>query len=170
MNLYRRLSAGHKSVLLTTTKLVESVAEKTLILFDEPESHLHPPLLSAFVRALSDLLVDRNAVAIMATHSPVVLQEVPRSCVWSIRRNGDDLTVHRPQLETFGENVGILTREIFGLEVTQSGFHKLLQDAIGEEQDFGEVVKRFEGQLGGEARAIVRALLLAGEPEKSGRT
>lgn len=48
------------------------------MLIDEPEGHLHPPLLSAFVRALSELLVNRNGVAIIATHSPVVLQEVPR--------------------------------------------------------------------------------------------
>jgi predicted ATP-dependent endonuclease of OLD family len=67
------------------TRLVESVEERTLVLLDEPESHLHPPLLSAFVRALSDLLVNRNGAAIIATHSPVVLQEVPRECVWRLR-------------------------------------------------------------------------------------
>ena len=52
--IFRKLSSGHKIVLLTITKLVEKVEEKTLILVDEPEAHLHPPLLSAFVRALSD--------------------------------------------------------------------------------------------------------------------
>lgn len=59
---------------------------KTLVLIDEPESHLHPPLLSAFIRALSDLLLDRNGLSIIATHSPVVLQEVPKRCVWKINR------------------------------------------------------------------------------------
>ena len=71
--LFERMSSGHAIVLLSVTKLVETVEEKTLILLDEPESHLHPPLLSAFTRALSDLLVNRNGVAIIATHSPVVL-------------------------------------------------------------------------------------------------
>jgi predicted ATP-dependent endonuclease of OLD family len=69
------MSSGHAIVLLTITRLVATVEEKTLVLLDEPESHLHPPLLSAFIRALSDLLYDRNGVAIIATHSPVVLQE-----------------------------------------------------------------------------------------------
>ena len=63
------------------THLADRVAERTLVLIDEPETHLHPPLLSAFVRAMSDLLIDRNGVAIIATHSPVVLQETPRTCV-----------------------------------------------------------------------------------------
>ncbi|MEZ5874839.1 MAG: AAA family ATPase [Hyphomicrobiales bacterium] len=75
--LFRRLSSGHKIVLLTITKLVEKVEERTLVLMDEPEAHLHPPLLAALVRALSDLLINRNGVAIIATHSPVILQEVP---------------------------------------------------------------------------------------------
>lgn len=67
----------------------------------------------------------------------------------------------RPDIETFGENVGILTREVFGLEVTHSGFHKLLREAVADIADFDSVVDRFGGELGGEARAIVRGLLAA---------
>ena len=72
--IFGELSSGHKIVLLIPTRLMETVDEATLVLIDEPESHLHPPLLSAFVSALSELLEDRNGVAIIATHSPVVVQ------------------------------------------------------------------------------------------------
>jgi predicted ATPase len=159
--LFKRLSSGHKIVLLTITRLVETVEEKTLVLLDEPEAHLHPPLLSAFVRALSDLLINRNGVALIATHSPVVLQEVPQSCVWKIRRTGTRSVAERPEVQTFGENVGLLTREVFGLEVTQSGFHKMLRDAVAELPDYDRVVRRFNDELGDEARAIVQGLLAA---------
>src|SRR5581483_4504597 len=141
--IFRRLSSGHRIVLLTVTKLVETVEEKSLVLMDEPEAHLHPPLLSAFVRALSDLLTNRNGVAIIATHSQVVLQEVPASCVWKIRRSGRKMEAERPEIETFGENVGVLTREVFALEVAQSGFHKLLREAVGEDDDFAEIIAKF---------------------------
>ena len=167
--LYGNLSSGHKIVLLTITRLVETVEERTLVLLDEPEAHLHPPLLSAFVRALSDLLVNRNGVAIIATHSPVVLQEVPASCVWKIRRSGRTVEAERPEVETFGENVGILTREVFVLEVTHSGFHEMLNDSIVENDDFRRVLRRFNNELGGEARAIVRALLANLEKEDAGQ-
>jgi len=159
--LFDKLSSGHKIILLTLTRLVETVEERTLVLLDEPEGHLHPPLFAAFVRALSDLLVDRNGVAIIATHSPVVLQEVPKSCVWKVRRTGHLVVAERPEEETFGENVGILTREVFGLEVTKSGFHKLLQDAIEQEGSINSVLSYFENELGGEARAIIQALISA---------
>jgi hypothetical protein len=159
--LFSKLSSGHKIVLLTMTRLVETVEERTLVLLDEPEAHLHPPLLSAFIRALSDLLINRNGVGIIATHSPVVLQEVPKSCVWKVRRTNIRVEADRPEIETFGENVGILTREVFGLEVTDSGFHKMLRDAVSDSVGYGEVVDRFGGELGGEAKAIIRALIAA---------
>lgn len=158
--LFSRLSSGHAIVLLTITRLVELVDERTVVLMDEPEAHLHPPLLSAFIRALSDLLTRRNGVALISTHSPVVLQEVPRSCVWKLRRTGRYAVAERPSIETFGENVGILTREIFELEVTTSGFHDLLQRAVANAQyDYDGVLAHFGNQLGAEARGIVRSLI-----------
>jgi predicted ATPase len=150
------LSSGHKIVLLTITKLVEVVSDRSLVLLDEPETHLHPPLLGSFIRALSELLSSRNAVAIVATHSPVVLQEVPSSCVSFLNRSGETLRVSRPDVETFAENVGALTRKVFGLEVDQSGFYKLLKDsAVG--RDFEDVMAAFDDKIGGEGRALTRA-------------
>ncbi|MGU3358918.1 AAA family ATPase [Methylobacterium sp. M6A4_1b] len=157
--LFRNLSSGHSIVLLIITKLVELVEEKSLVLIDEPEGHLHPPLLSAFVRALSNLLTDRNGVAIIATHSPVVLQEVPRTCAWILSRSGLSSRADRPQDETFGENVGILTHQVFGLEVMQTGFYRMINEAV-QAHSYDEVLDYFNGQLGGEARAMARTLTL----------
>lgn len=160
---FRRLSSGHSVVLLTITRLVELVEEKSLVLIDEPEGHLHPPLLSAFVRALSELLIDRNGVGIVATHSPVVLQEVPRLCAWVLNRTGRAARADRPDIETFGENVGILTREVFGLEVVQTGFHRLISEAV-EQGGYQYALERYGDRLGGEARSLVRALSFTQQP------
>ncbi|BCW42791.1 hypothetical protein StoSoilB3_43260 (plasmid) [Arthrobacter sp. StoSoilB3] len=153
---FRLLSSGHKIVLLTVTRLVETVEEKSLVLLDEPETHLHPPLLSAFIRSLSDLLTNRNGLAIVATHSPVVLQEVPRSCVWKLSRSGNIMKAERPALETFAENVGTLTDDVFGLEVTSTGFHRMLTDAANAYEDYPAALAAFGGKLGAEGRAILR--------------
>jgi len=158
--LFKKMSSGHAIVLLSITKLVETVEEKTLVLLDEPESHLHPPLLSAFTRALSNLLVNRNGVAIIATHSPVVLQEVPKSCVTILRRNRLFLNVDRPESETFAENVGVLTREVFGLEVTKSGFHNLLANSVEQGKSYEEIEEEYQYQLGFEGQAILRSMIL----------
>ena len=155
-----KMSSGHSVVILTMTLLVAKVEEKTLVLFDEPESHLHPPLLSALMRSLSQLLHTRNAVAIIATHSPVVLQEIPRSCVWKVFRSRLASKKKRPDTETFGENVGILTREVFGLEVSRSGFHTVLSNLVAQDGTFDGIVLELGGSLGNEARGILKAMIV----------
>jgi predicted ATP-dependent endonuclease of OLD family len=156
---FKKLSSGHKIVLLTITRLVETLQERSLVLIDEPEAHLHPPLLSAFIRALSEILNETNGVAIIATHSPVILQEVPKSCVWKLRRSGIEAVAERLLIESFGENVGVLTNEIFGLELTKTGFYKLLNDATQDLESYQNVLSYFNNQLGMEGRAIVMSLI-----------
>nr|WP_232348901.1 AAA family ATPase [Neptunomonas qingdaonensis] len=155
------MSSGHFVVLLTITRLVETVEEKTLVLFDEPEGHLHPPLLSAFIRSLSELLHDRNGVAILATHSPVILQEIPQSCVWKVTRFGKKTQKERPGIQTFGENVGVLTREVFRLEVTKSGYHDLLVASVQSGDSYDEILNSYDGQLGFEGQVLLRTLISA---------
>ena len=159
IKLFSRLSSGHSIVLLTITKLVEKIEEKALVLLDEPEAHLHPPLQSAFIRALSDLLINRNAVAIIATHSPVIVQEVPKSCVWKLSRFGLEARAERFETETFGETIGKLTREVFGLEVYESGFYKLLSDDVNSGKNYDQIIQKYDDQLGFEARLLLRSLL-----------
>ena len=159
MNVISKMSSGHAVVLLTITGLVRRVEEKSLVLIDEPESHLHPPLLSAFIRTLSNLLTSRNGVAIIATHSPVVLQEIPKSCAWKINRYGSICKTTRPETETFGENVGILTRDVFGLEVEKSGFYSLLNTSVSTGKSFAEIMHQYNQQLGTEGRIILATLI-----------
>lgn len=157
--LCKKFSSGHSIVLLTISKLVENLKERTLVLLDEPETHLHPPLLSNFMRILSYLLIKQNGVGIIATHSPVVLQEIPKECVWIYNRIGSELDFIRPEIETFGENINILTKEAFSFEVTDSGFHKLLKNVANNFEEYEKALNYFDGKLGMEARAILRVLV-----------
>ncbi|MFF3372122.1 AAA family ATPase [Streptomyces sp. NPDC002680] len=157
--LFRHLSSGHRIVLLTMTRLIEHVSERTLVIIDEPENHLHPPLLAAFMRALSALLTERNGLAIVATHSPVVLQEIPARCVWKLWSYGGYMGAEQPRIETYGENVGILTHEVFGLEVTAAGFQKELQRLVADGYSYDAVMEHFRDRLGSEAQLVLSALL-----------
>lgn len=159
LSFLKHMSSGHAVVFMTITRLIEKVDERSLVLLDEPESHLHPPLLSAFIRALSDLLVSRNAIAIIATHSPVVLQEIPRDCVWKLFRRGKSIEIARPKIETFGESVSDLTTEVFGLDVANSGFHGLLQESVDKGKSYKDIVDKFNGQIGFEGRALLKVMI-----------
>lgn len=155
---YNKLSSGHKAVLTIVTSIVAKLAEQTIVFIDEPENHLHPPLLSTMMRVISSLLRKRNAVAIIATHSSIVLQEVPSSCVWLLSRSGTYLTARRPTLETFGANVGSLINEVFGYEIQESGFHKVLASIVSQYDSYEDVLNLFDNQLGDDARSLLRLL------------
>ena len=157
--LFSILSSGHKIILLTIANLIDLVEEKTIVFLDEPEEHLHPPLVAAFIQALSNLLIYRNGVGIIATHSPVIVQEVPKKCVWILNRKGEYLIPRRPEIETYGENLGELTTEIFGYEVNNSGFHKEIQEAVEKSDSYEAARSIFGNQLGKEAKSILRAYM-----------
>lgn len=153
------MSSGHKSIMLTLINLINHVEEQTLVILDEPEAHLHPPLVSAFIRALSNLLSYRNGVAIIATHSPVIVQEVPKKCIWKINRSNDVVRFDRPSRETFGENLGELTSEVFDYDYAASGFHELLRRQAQKSDTYQEALREFNGEIGNEAKSLLREYL-----------
>ena len=111
---------------------------------------LHPPLLSSFIRSLSQLLIKANGVAILATHSPIILQEVQRECVYKLSRevSTDFIQAVRPSTETFAEDIGSLTFDIFELETIESGFYTLIDQIVRENLSFEESLQRLIGKWG----------------------
>ena len=155
------LSDGHKVVLLTITYIAATLAEQTLVVLDEPEAHLHPPLLASLIRCLNDLLVKKNAMAIVVTHSPVVLQEVPKTNAKKLSRNSKGLQTSLPEIETFGEDVSSLTQDVFGLEVSDSGFYSVLRDLASDFDDPQDAINELDRHIGVLGRSVLRSLIAA---------
>ena len=148
------LSSGQKIVLLSLLNLIIKVFEKTLVIIDEPELFLHPPLLKAYIRAVEEIVEEGNGVCLLATHSAIVLQEIPNT---NIRKLKYDFDRHRGSIvklssKTYGESVSFINDTIFGTDLRNTGFYKVLQDKIDEEQ----ISDSFEAALGSEARIILR--------------
>lgn len=156
-------STGHKIALHVVASLVAHATPRTLVLFDEPEMHLHPPLAAALMHAVRLILEESNAVCIVATHSPVMLQETMAQHVRIVRRMGEHLEVKPPSMETFGENIGILTYDTFGLTASNSDFHQTLDLLAQGLRDVEAIDKLFSPGLSGQARAYVLAKLAAKE-------
>ncbi len=155
---YDSLSSGHKIVLLVVAGLVANCHGQTAILIDEPESHLHPPLLAGFVKAVSDLVASTNSLAVVATHSPVVLQQVPREHARKIWRREGITEFRDIRVETFGENIGTLTREVFGVELESSGHFARLREVAASSSSYEEALALIGFGIGEEAKLVLRAL------------
>lgn len=157
LQFFKYLSTGHKIVVNVITQMAAHLQKKSLVLFDEPESHLHPPLLAALLKSIRLILERTDSFCLLATHSPVVLQETPRTFVQVIRRNGPKTHVVAPQIETFGENVGTLTHEIFNLDSSKNDFHDVLS-TLAMEKSLAEIEVLFGGPLGFQARSYLFSL------------
>jgi Fe-S-cluster formation regulator IscX/YfhJ len=155
--LFLTWSTGHKIALHVIACLVAHARPRSLILFDEPEAHLHPPLMAALMHSVRVVLTDVNAFCVAATHSPVLLQETLARHVRRVRRTGTVLSVSQPGLETFGENVGMLTYDAFGLTASTTDYHKILDLLVQGCDTVEEVEKLFQPGLSVQARAYVFA-------------
>lgn len=152
--LFANLSSGHTIVFLMVMEVVRHLENYSLILIDEPETHLHPPLLSSLIQTIETLLIQKNAIGIVVTHSPVVLQEVDSECVWILNRANHAISFKRPDIQTYGENLNTLLREVFKLEVNSSGFEQTIHDVVQKCDTIEDVRKKFNNRLSANAERI----------------
>lgn len=151
---FTSLSTGHKIVMHIVTQLVGFLQPNALILIDEPESHLHPPLVATLLRTISGVLDDFESFAIIATHSPVVMQEIPKKYVRVLRRCGSETRVHEPSIETFGESIGVITSQVFDLDNSNADYQSVLK-SLAKTKTTEEIDGLFELGLSAQAYSYV---------------
>ena len=157
--LFWRWSTGHKIVMHAMMSIVAYTEPRSIVLIDEPESHLHPPLLAAFMHALRLILEEKKALAVVATHSPVVVQETLGRHVSVVRRSGTETTIYPPRIETYGESIGTITDEIFGLNSDATDFHKTLHHLVQSGMTLERIEGLFKDGLSLQGRAYVMSEL-----------
>lgn len=139
------LSSGQATILLYITKLVSSINQGSLVIFDEPETFMHPPMVKAFIRAVSELVDNNKAFCLIATHSPVIIQEIPHCNVYRLDSNHGLKNIN---YKTYGQNLDTLYKNIYGVELQQTGYNsffnekrdKLIRITRKEEQGIGESI------------------------------
>ena len=123
---YNSLSTGHKFFIHTIFHIIAYCEKNALLMFDEPENHLQSPLLSFMMYAIKEILRKRKSVMLVATHSPVILQELMSNNVRIVSRTAGSIHFNRPLIETFGGDIGEISSEVFGLNTDRTYFFKAL--------------------------------------------
>ena len=153
-NEFDLLSTGHKISVNIIVQLVAALQQRSLVLIDEPESHLHPPLLAALMSGIGIALEAHKSYAVIATHSPVVLQEIAGCYAHVLRRQGSRNSIDEPNIETFGENIGLLTSHVFNLDNTRSDHVGILRE-LASKYSLEEIEALFEHGMSAQARALI---------------
>lgn len=109
------LSSGEISFLRFAAQASLHIENGSLLLLDEPETHLHPNFINQFAALLDRLLDQTGSAAIIATHSAYFVREVFQSQVLVLRHDADGrVWSERPRLRTFGADVGAISHFVFG--------------------------------------------------------
>ncbi|RAN48596.1 ATPase AAA [Herbaspirillum rubrisubalbicans] len=156
------MSSGQSILAYFISAALAYLKAGSLVLFDEPEIHLHPNAVALLMQTLQALLEQFDSFAIIATHSPVVIQEVPRKRVLRFEREGD-ITIASPLgRESFGENIAELTRLVFETVEIPNFYKQTLKD-LAKRYTFDEVSEMFDDQLSLHATAYLASLYEAAD-------
>jgi len=119
---FKDLSEGEQQLLTVFGLLKFTMEEESLILLDEPDTHLNPYWKWQYIKLIEDVVKkpDKSHL-IMSTHDPLVIGGLEREQIRVFYRNPDDnkIATFPPDFSPKGMSVdGILTNDFFGLPTT----------------------------------------------------
>ncbi len=122
----RALSSGETAMLRFAAQAAANIETGCALLFDEPETHLHPKFISDFMDVLTALVTATKSIAIIATHSAYVVREVPRQRVKVFSLEERNVTIQTPRLQTFGASIDSISQFVFGDTDTTHRYQDIL--------------------------------------------
>lgn len=152
---FSKLSSGQKIILSILAKIIEHIKISSIVIVDEPETHLHPSLMAAFLHAIRDILEEFQSFALMATHSPVILQETPSRFVQVLEGGWQRPKVSKLSKECFGEEISTLTAEVFKVDSEESNFLAVLSKLAKSGKSLDEINAMFGKKIGLTARSFI---------------
>ncbi|WP_421729454.1 AAA family ATPase [Brevundimonas sp.] len=162
------LSSGEISFLRFAALASLHIENSSLLLFDEPETHLHPNFINQFVVLLDSLLERTGSAAIIATHSAYFVREAFEDQVRVLRSEADrSVKVEIPRMKTFGADVGAISFFIFGEDEPSRLAKKVEKDITSEGRSWDEVLNIYRDELAPELLGEIRAEIEDDERSKS---
>ncbi|MDD2797932.1 MAG: AAA family ATPase [Bacteroidales bacterium] len=141
---YKQLSSGQNILLFVLTEVIAQIRFNSLILFDEPETHLHPNAISQLMNTIFKLTEKFESFCIIGTHSPLVVQEIPSRNVIIIERTENTAQVRHLEQESFGENLTVITEEVFGRRDINKYHSTLLKNMILNGKSYDDIISHIE--------------------------
>ena len=138
------LSSGQSILLNIITEIIKNIRYDSLIIYDEPETHLHPNAISQLTNTLYTLTEEFESFCLIATHSPLVVQEMLAKNVYILEKEQNNLYVRKPNSETFGENLTVITNEIFGNRDVPDYFKIQLKKLVSLDLSYERILQEIQ--------------------------
>lgn len=158
----KKLSSGQSILLYIISQIVANIRYDSLLLFDEPETHLHPNAITQLMNTIYSLVDEFQSYCILATHSPLVVRECFSRNVYVLERHENLPSVRKIAMESFGENLTILSEEVFGNKETPKHYKKLIRELVEKGMSYEEIVAYIESDdvpLGLNAKIYIKSII-----------
>lgn len=139
-----KISSGESTLLYLFCNIICNIRYDSLLLFDEPETHLHPNAITSLMSAIYDLLEEYQSYAIIVTHSPLIIREMTSDCVYVMERMETIPVIRKIGRESFGANLTTLVEDIFGNKDISNYYKKKVKERVLEGIDFEELVQELQ--------------------------
>ena len=157
-----KLSSGQTIILYIITEIVANIRYDSLLLYDEPETHLHPNAITQLMNTIYELVEEFESYCIIATHSPLVVRELFSRNVYILDKEENVPSIRRISHESFGENLSVLTEEIFGNKGIPKQHRKILNNLVESGNSYEEILSLLEFDnmpLSLNARLFIKSLI-----------
>jgi energy-coupling factor transporter ATP-binding protein EcfA2 len=139
-----KLSSGQNIILFIISEIISHIRFDSLLLFDEPETHLHPNAISQLMNTIYELVEEFESYCIITTHSPLIIQELFSKNVYVMERDENYLSCRKIGVESFGENLTTLTEEVFGNKEVPKHYKKIIDSLAITEQNYLSIVQKLK--------------------------
>lgn len=153
---YKGLSDGEHQVLQVVGMVMMMEESGCLFLFDEPDTHYNPLWRSKLVNTINKVVRYRTShnearkrlqEIVITTHSPFVLSDMRKENVYVFEKPANEVTFKECPIETYGASSGIILDAVFGKEETISEKAKSELDALFDNINNLNDIKRVVEQL-----------------------
>ena len=117
---FSELSEGEQQLLTVMGLLKFTKSEESLILLDEPDTHLNPSWKYNYLQLIKDVAGQtESSQVIVSTHDPIVIGGLRKEAVTIFDREDGKTVAKTPENDPKGMGVaGLLTSDLFGLPTT----------------------------------------------------
>jgi ABC-type Mn2+/Zn2+ transport system ATPase subunit len=142
------LSSGQDLFFRFALSLIGTIDTGTLVIVDEPETHLHPNLICDFMSLLYKTLNVTKSIALIATHSAYVVREVPTHCVHVLHFIDDTqkIEMNSVRMKTLGASIDSISQAIFG-DATREKYHEIIAKKIADSGESFDVILEKYAQI-----------------------
>lgn len=121
------LSSGQLIIMKIVLDIVNNIQERSMVLIDEIENHLHPNYVIDLLKILAFLLGEFNSFCILTTHSPLVVQQIDLNAVHVFDREGLITRVRNKKTNYLSMNLDSITDDVFGLKPEDNIYFDILK-------------------------------------------